>query len=87
VVGERGGIENLAPLVRLIADRVVDPRRNRTRICLLLGAGADIGSGGISFRDLKRQAVEEFLKTPLFDVTYASGEGRLAVMLGYRSCW
>lgn len=66
-----GGGQFLAPLVRLIADRAADPARHRTKICVLLGAGADISSGGLSFAELKRQTVEEFAKTPLFDVTSA----------------
>lgn len=69
MVGGNGGLDALAALVRLVADRVADPRRNRTRLCLLLGAGADIGSGGLTFTQLKRDAVEAFLKRPLFDVT------------------
>lgn len=69
MAGASGGLDALAALARLIADRVADPRRNRTRVCLLLGAGADIGSGGLTFSQLKREAVEAFLKRPLFDVT------------------
>jgi hypothetical protein len=61
--------EALASLVRLIADRAANPLAHRTKICFLLGAGADISSGGLSFAELKRQAVEEFTKRPLFDVT------------------
>lgn len=61
--------ESLSLLVRLVADRAADPKRHKTKICVLLGAGADISSGGLSFAELKRQAVEAFLKAPLFDVT------------------
>src|SRR5829696_6012853 len=64
--------ENLASLVRLIADRADHPVAHKTKVCLLLGAGADIGSGGLTFAELKRQAVKEFAKRHLFDVT--SGE-------------
>lgn len=66
---DRHGVEALASLGRLIADRASDPARHRTKLCFLLGAGADISSGGLSFADLKRRAVEDFTKTPLFDVT------------------
>jgi hypothetical protein len=61
--------ENLASLVRLIADRAADPAGHKTKICFLLGAGADISSGGLSFAELKRQAVEEFSGSRIFDVT------------------
>lgn len=61
--------EALASLIRLIADRADDPAIHKTKVCFLLGAGADISSGGLSFAELKRQAVEEFSKRPLFDVT------------------
>lgn len=61
--------EPIAPLVRLIADRARDPARHKTRICLLIGAGADISSGGLTFAELKRFAIEDFLREPLFDIT------------------
>jgi hypothetical protein len=63
--------ETLASLVRLVADRAANPTGHRTRICVFLGAGADLSSGGVSFGDLKRQAVEEFTRRPLFDITTA----------------
>jgi hypothetical protein len=59
----------LASLVRLVADRAANPHAHRTKICFLLGAGADIASGGLSFAELKCQAVEEFSKRPVFDIT------------------
>jgi hypothetical protein len=59
----------LASLTRLIADRAAHSSVHKTKICLFLGAGADISSGGISFSDLKRQALEEFSKRHVFDVT------------------
>ena len=61
--------EALASLVRLIADRAAHAVSHRTKVCFILGAGADIGAGGLSFNELKRQAVREFLKRHLFDVT------------------
>jgi hypothetical protein len=61
--------ETLASLIRLIADRADDPARHKAKVCFLLGAGADIGSGGLSFAELKRQAVDEFSKGHVFDVT------------------
>ncbi len=63
------GPEVLAALVRLIADRAADSIGHRTKLCFLLGAGADVSSGGLTFVELKRQAVEEFTKRPLFDIT------------------
>lgn len=63
------GRQLLAPLVRLIADRAANPAKHKTKICMLLGAGADISSGGLNFAQLKRQAVEEYLQIPVFDVT------------------
>jgi hypothetical protein len=53
----------------LIADRAADTVGHKTKVCFLLGAGADISSGGLTFAELKRQAVEEFSKRRLFDVT------------------
>lgn len=63
------GPEALASLVRLIADRASDSIGHKTKVCVFLGAGADISSGGLTFAELKRQAVEEFSKRRLFDVT------------------
>jgi hypothetical protein len=63
------GPETLASLVRLIADRAADSVGHRAKICFLLGAGADVSSGGLTFVELKRQAVEEYTKRPLFDIT------------------
>jgi hypothetical protein len=61
----------MASLVRLIADRAANPLRHSKKICVFLGAGADIGSGGLSFADLKRQSIEEFSNRVVFDVTTA----------------
>ena len=59
----------MGALVRLVTDRAADPRKHRTKVCLLLGAGADISSGGLTFAQLKRRAVEDFTKRRLFDLT------------------
>jgi hypothetical protein len=59
----------LATLARLVADRATGTVRHKKGICVFLGAGADLSSGGLSFADLKRQAVEEFTGRRLFDVT------------------
>jgi hypothetical protein len=64
-----GTAETLALLGRLVADRAANPARHLARICFFLGAGADLSSGGMSFSDLKRQAIEEFAKRPLFGIT------------------
>jgi SIR2-like protein len=69
---EDGRAAGLASLVRLIADRAADPGGHRTKICLFLGAGADMSSGGLSFADLKRSALEELSGRKLFDVTTAA---------------
>jgi hypothetical protein len=61
--------ELLAPLIRLVADRAANPAIHSKKICLLLGAGADISSGGLTFAELKRQTVKEYLKTSVFDLT------------------
>jgi len=63
------GRDSLASLIGLIADRAANPRTHKTKICFLLGAGADISAGGLSFNELKRLAVEEFSKRQLFDLT------------------
>ena len=61
--------EALAFLGRLVADRAANPARHHAKICFFLGAGADLSSGGMSFSELKRQAIEQFAKRPLFDIT------------------
>ncbi len=63
------GADSLAALTRLVADRAFNPALHRIKVCLLLGAGADISSGGLSFAELKRQAVEKFSGREVFDVT------------------
>ncbi|MHC2432771.1 SIR2 family protein [Bradyrhizobium sp. USDA 4451] len=64
--------EALALLGRLIADRATSPTRHLSRICVFLGAGADLSSGGLTFWELKRQALLEFSKRRLFDITSSS---------------
>jgi hypothetical protein len=64
-----GGRDSLASLIGLVTDRAANPRTHKTKVCFLLGAGADISAGGLSFIELKRLAVEEFSKRKLFDVT------------------
>jgi SIR2-like domain len=64
-----GGRDSLASLIGLVADRAANPRIHKTKICFLLGAGADISAGGLSFIELKKLAVEEFSKRKLFDIT------------------
>lgn len=61
--------DGLPSLIRLIADRAQSPLGHKAKVCLFLGAGADFSSGGLSFADLKRQAIEEFLRQPVFDLT------------------
>jgi hypothetical protein len=61
--------ETLALVSRLIADRATSPARHLAKVCFFLGAGADLSSGGMSFSELKRQAIEEFAKRPLFALT------------------
>src|SRR5689334_9830011 len=59
----------LASLVRLIADRASDSVGHKTKVCFFLGAGADLSSGGVTFAELQRQAVEDFTKRRLFTLT------------------
>src|SRR5436309_14795278 len=61
--------EVLALLGRLIADRAANPTRHLAKVCFFLGAGADFSSGGMSFSELKRQAIEQFGKRRLFGIT------------------
>ncbi|WP_195763736.1 SIR2 family protein [Pseudoduganella rivuli] len=61
--------QNVALLARIFSDRISQTPRNRRKICLFLGAGADISSGGLTFQQFKRQTLEEYLGRPLFDVT------------------
>jgi hypothetical protein len=55
--------------VRLVAERAARAPLSKNRICIFLGAGADISSGGITFAELKRQAVQQVAGLTLFDVT------------------
>jgi hypothetical protein len=63
------GSARIAELARLVTDRVRSPNIHRTKICLFLGAGADISSGGLTFADVKRDTVGVYLDRPLFGVT------------------
>jgi hypothetical protein len=58
----------LAELVQVVTNRVHLSRRDR-KICLLLGAGADISSGGMTFWAFKSLAIQEYFKLKTFDVT------------------
>lgn len=58
----------LAELVQVVTERVRSSRRDR-KICLLLGAGADISSGGMTFWSFKSRAIQEYFKLETFDVT------------------
>jgi|GEM_PF-984986 len=79
--GLTGGLEGLASVVRLIADRSSDPARHTKRICFLLGAGADLSSGGLSFADLKQEAVDEYCKQHVFNLTLTEEiEGRFETL-------
>lgn len=64
-----GTPDGLPSLVRLIADRADAPTRHATKVCFFLGAGADLSSGGLTFAELKRQAIEELSREPLFDIS------------------
>ena len=61
--------EPLAAVAGLVADHALLPRTHHRRVCLFLGAGADISSGGLTFAELKHRAVERFGGRPIFDVT------------------
>lgn len=53
----------------MVADRAYKPKENLRGICLFLGAGADISSGGLTFTELKHRAVERFGARRTFDLT------------------
>ncbi|HEX8064429.1 MAG TPA: SIR2 family protein [Allosphingosinicella sp.] len=55
--------------MRLVAERASRSPLSKNRICLFLGAGADISSGGITFAELKRRAVSQVAGRTIFDVT------------------
>lgn len=63
------GSDVLASLVIQVADRAHNPKEHRRGICIFLGAGADVSSGGLTFAELKQQAVERFAGRRTFDVT------------------
>ena len=55
-------------LTTLVRDRQSGGRLSE-KLCLFLGAGADIGSGGLTFKELKRQWYELALSRPIFRAT------------------
>lgn len=59
----------VAQVSALVYDRWRKRNSTATRICLLLGAGADISSGGLTFEAFKRECSEEILGLPVFQVT------------------
>jgi hypothetical protein len=67
--GDSDSAATLASVIRLVADRASNRRSHHRRVCVFLGAGADVGAGGLSFSQLKRQAIEEFARRPIFDIT------------------
>ena len=64
-------LEKLGSLTRVIADRAANPIEHRRKICLFLGAGADISSGGLTFAELKHRALECFAQRQLYELTPA----------------
>ena len=62
-------LEKLGSLTRVIADRAANPIEHRRKICLFLGAGADISSGGLTFAELKHRALERFAQRQLYELT------------------
>ena len=61
--------EGLELLSRLVADRCNSPSAHKKKVCLFLGAGADISSGGLTFSQLKKRIVERFSGRYVFDVS------------------
>jgi hypothetical protein len=53
----------------MVADRAANPGSHRARICFFLGAGADISAGGLTFAQLKADALAEYSKRAVFDIT------------------
>ncbi len=62
------GNASLSLLTNLVADRAAE-HPDATAIALFLGAGADISSGGLTFAQLKRAAVEQIVRDRLFLAT------------------
>src|SRR5438093_840847 len=62
------GAFSLKLLSDLVSDRAGE-RAGTPPIALFLGAGADISSGGLTFAQFKRSAVEQILNEQLFAVT------------------
>jgi hypothetical protein len=61
--------EKLSVLGRMVADRAADPNIHRRKICIFLGAGADVSSGGLTFAELKHRSIERFSSRAIFDLT------------------
>ncbi|AWJ88974.1 hypothetical protein Sp245p_03805 [Azospirillum baldaniorum] len=59
--------------LELIANLVIDRFRASPsgyhKICMFIGAGADISSGGITFSAFKKRCIEKIVGRPLFSVT------------------
>ncbi len=66
----------LAALASMVADHALKPRAHYRRICLFLGAGADVSSGGLTFAAFKMRAVERYRPGAVFDVTVPEVAGR-----------
>lgn len=66
---QHSSVDGAIILRELIKDHAHNPRIHKTKICVFLGAGADISSGGLTFTQLKRATVEEFTGRPVFDIT------------------
>jgi NAD-dependent SIR2 family protein deacetylase len=49
-----------ALLRTLFYEKVRSPELGKNKICLVLGAGADLSSGGMTFNELKRACIEHF---------------------------
>jgi hypothetical protein len=63
---ETDGLELLS---RLVAEKCRNESTIKKKLCIFLGAGADISSGGITFFELKKRIVEQFSGRHIFDVT------------------
>ena len=66
---QHSSVDGAAILRELIKDHAQNPRVHETKVCLFLGAGADISSGGLTFTQLKRATVDEFTGKVVFDIT------------------
>ncbi len=64
-----GVAKELASLASMVADHALKPREHHRPICLFLGAGADISSGGLTFAAFKMRAVERYRAGGVSDAT------------------